>query len=144
MNFQEILEKLKNDGSLGKTAINKARLIVPVHFTKTATNYISTSLPLQLFLRYQTKSGIKYPVNDYLLGATGLDQSHNFFDGRLDTVLNVYNFNIPAFVQAYLEDATDNIKPELEIYQGPGTNNVILDANKNKTPVKFEFTYTNF
>jgi hypothetical protein len=82
-------------------------------------------------------------VNDYLLGATGLDQSHNFFDGRLDTVLNVYNFNIPAFVQAYLEDATD-IKPELEIYQGPGTRNVVLDANKNKTPVKFEFTYTNF
>jgi hypothetical protein len=139
------LEKLKNDASLGKIAVNKARLIVPVHFTKTSsTPYISTSVPLQLVLRYQAKSGNKYPVTDLTLAATGLDQTHLFFDGRLDSVANVYNFNIPAYVQSYLEDTSDSTKAELEIYQGPGTRNVILDANKNKTPVKFEFTYTKF
>jgi hypothetical protein len=39
----------------------------------------------------------------------------NFFDGKLDSVANVYNFNIPSFVQSYLNDATGNVKPEVEI-----------------------------
>jgi hypothetical protein len=67
-----------------------------------------------------------------------------FFDGIIDTIANVYHFNIPAFVQGYLEDATDNIKPELEMYQSAGTRNVILKANNSRTPVVFEFTYTKF
>jgi Domain of unknown function (DUF4270) len=138
------LEKIKNDPSFGKVAVNRARLVVPVYFNKTASNHISTSLPLQLVLRYTAKSGIKYAVNDYLLSSTTLDLSHSFFDGKLDTVAQVYNFNIPAFVQAYLDDQTDNTKPILEIYQGPGLRNAILDANKSKKPVKFEFTYTKF
>jgi hypothetical protein len=137
------LEKLRSDPSFGKVAVNKARLVVPAHFTQTPTNHISTSLPLQLVLRYRAKSGIKYPVNDYTM-ATTLDPAHGFFDGKLDTINKVYNFNIPAFVQAFLDDVTNNTPPELEIYQGPGTRDVILSANKNKTPVKFEFTYTKF
>jgi hypothetical protein len=72
------------------------------------------------------------------------DLYHNFFDGVIDSVANVYNFNIPAFVQSYLEDATNLVEPELEIYQSSGTRNVVFGANKNKTPVKFEFTYTKF
>jgi hypothetical protein len=76
--------------------------------------------------------------------ASTTDESHTFFDGAIDTVANVYNFNIPAFVQAYLEDATNQVEPELEIYQSSGTRNVVFGANKNKTPVKFEFTYTKF
>ena len=97
------------------------------------------TVPTQFFLRYKTKSGSKYYVPDYYI-----DSIPSFFDGRLDSTAQVYNFNIPAFVQAYLEDATGNVKPELEIYQGSGTKNVILKANKSKTPVKFEFTYTKF
>ena len=53
----------------------------------------------------------------------------SFFDGTIDSVANVYNFNIPAFVQAYLEDATDNVKPELEIYQSAGIyKNVVFEG----------------
>lgn len=72
------------------------------------------------------------------------DQFHDFFDGYIDTVAMVYRFNIPAFVQGYLQDATNGVKPELDIYQGTGLKNVVLKANKNNTPVKFEFTYTKF
>jgi Domain of unknown function (DUF4270) len=135
------LEKIKNDASFGKIAINKARLVVPVKFNKTATDqYISATLPPILGLRFKTKSGTRYIVPDWNIEPT----YHTFFDGKLDSTALVYNFNIPAFVQLYLENKSDTIKPELEIYQGTGIRNAILKANANKTPVKFEFTYTKF
>jgi hypothetical protein len=138
------LAKLKNEASLGKIAVNKARLIVPFIFDKTASNFYFNSLPQKLYLRYKAKSGIRYDITDYLMASTTLDLSHNFFDGKIDTVANVYNFNIPAFVQAYLDDATNQVEPEMEIYQSSGIRNVVFAANKNKTPVKFELTYTRF
>ena len=132
------LESLKADPSFLKNlAVNKARLIVPVYFD--GDLYKASTVPSQLFLRYKTKSGSKYVVPDY-----NIDTYHSFFDGTVDTTANVYNFNLAAFVQAYLEDATDDIKPELEMFQRTGTQNVILKANNSKTPVKFEFTYTKF
>jgi hypothetical protein len=137
------LAELKNDETLGKVAINKARLVVPFKFKSTATDFYINSLPQNLFLRYKVKDGTRYDVTDYQMAST-TDASHTFFDGAIDTVANVYNFNIPAFVQAYLEDATNQVEPELEIYQSSGTRNVVFGANKNKTPVKFEFTYTKF
>jgi hypothetical protein len=138
------LTKLKNDATLGKVAINKARLVVPFKFKKTETEFYINSLPQNLYLRYKVKDGSRYDVTDYLMASTTNDASHTFFDGAIDTVANVYNFNIPAFVQAYLEDATDLVEPELEIYQSSGSRNVVFGANKNKTPIKFEFTYTKF
>ena len=132
------LENLKNDPSLGEIAVNKARLIVPIFFD--GDQFKPSTVPPDLILRYKTASGAKYIVPDYSIEST----YHTFFDGKIDSTANVYRFNIPAFVQAYLEDATDNVKPELEIFQGIGARNVILKANKNKTPVKFEFTYTKF
>ncbi len=135
------LEKLKTDGTLGRIAVNKARLVVPVHITDT-TKDISTLVPLQLVLRYKNSAGVKYLVPDY--GMSAYDQTHQFFDGTLDPINRVYKFNIPQFVQSYLDGKGDIVKPELEIYQGSGTKNVVFDANNNKTPVKFEFTYTKF
>jgi len=134
------LESLKSDPTYKNIAVNKARLTVPVYFD--GDLYKASTVPSQLFLRYKTKSGSKDVVPDY--GLNGADPNHIFFNGTIDTTANVYNFNIPAFVQTYLEDATDVIKPELEIFQGSGTRNVILKANNSKTPVKFEFTYTKF
>ena len=78
------------------------------------------------------------------MAASTSDPTHHFFDGTLDSVANVYNFNIPAFVQSYLKDETGELKPEVEIFQDSGILNVVFGANKNKTPVKFEFTYTKF
>jgi hypothetical protein len=138
------LKKIKEDVSFSKIAVNRAKLVVPVHFEPTTSNpYITQNVPSQLYLRYRAKNGTRYTVPDYSL-ASSVDLAHSFFDGKLDSVAKVYNFNIPAFVQAYLEDATNNVEPELDIFQVSGTKNVTLEANKSKTPVKFEFTYTKF
>jgi len=135
------LEKIKNDPSFAKIAVNKARLVVPVKFNKTSTDqYFATTLPPILGLRYKTKKGNRYIVPDWNIETT----YHTFFDGKLDSTAQVYNFNIPAFVQAYLENKSDSVKPELEIFQGSGTRNVILKTNKNNPTVKFEFSYTKF
>jgi hypothetical protein len=132
------LESLKNDPSfMGNIAVNKARLTFPIYYD--GTIYKPSTLPSRLLLRYKTASGLKYVVPDY-----SIDTYQNFFDGTPDTVANVYNFNIPTFVQRYLEDATGNLKPELELFQVSGTSNVILKANKSRTPAKFVFTYTKF
>jgi hypothetical protein len=138
------LEKLKNDASFGNMAINRARLSVPLKFTKTSSNYYKGSVPLSLRLRYKVKGGTRYDVPDYTMAASTIDPTHHFFDGTLDSVANVYNFNIPSFVQSYLKDATGNVEPEVEIFQNSGILNVVFGANKNKTPVKFELTYTKF
>jgi hypothetical protein len=134
------LENVKNDPTLKGIAVNKARLVVPIYFD--GIKFKASTAPRQLILRYKTSSGTKFAVPDYTMSSS--DPNSTFFDGRIDSVANVYNFNIPAFVQGYLEDASGVIKPELEIYQSLGTRSVIFKANKNKTPVKFEFTYTKF
>jgi len=146
------LEKIKNDPSFGKIAVNRARLVIPVKFdSQNNTKFISKSLPANLYLRYKASNGTKYTVPDYAMSAS--DINHAFFDGSLDSVNKVYNFNIPAYVQSYLNDATDGLKPEVEVFessvtQSQGTmethRDVIFEANKSKTPVKFEFTYTKF
>lgn len=138
------LEKLKNSGTLGKIAVNRARLVVPFKFTSTTTTYYAKSLPLSLRLRYKVKNGSRYDVPDYSMGSSTTDLTHQFFDGTLDSVKNVYNFNIPAFVQSYLEDATNSVLPEVEIYEATGIYNAILRTSKSKVPLKFEFAYTKF
>ena len=138
------LEDIKKDPSLDKIAVNKARLVVPVYFHQTATDqYISKIFPLNLRLRYKANTGLRYDVPDYTM-ALASDPYHYFFNGSLDTIAKVYNFNIPGFVQAYLRDSTGVVGPELEIFQTSGTRNAILKANNSKTPIKFEFTYSEF
>ena len=131
------LQTIKNDPSFDHIAVNRARLTVPAYLD--GSLYKTTTVPSALFLRYKTKSGSKYIVPDY-----NLDTYHAFFDGTLDTTAHAYNFNIASFVQRYLDDATNDIEPVLDIFQGTGTTDVILRANNNKTPVKFQFTYTKF
>jgi hypothetical protein len=132
------LENLKNDPTLNNIAVNKARLTIP--FQLDGDIYKPSTTPSRLYLRYITKSGNKYIVPDY-----NLDQFNSFFDGKVDTINNVYNFNIAAFVQSYLEDSSDEIKPELEFFQDPSSlKNVILKTSLSKSSVKFEFTHTKF
>jgi hypothetical protein len=137
------LEKLKTAGTLGKIAINKARLVVPFRLSDPSKFYAQAA-PTQLVLRYKNTQGTKSTVVDYVMGSSYADPSHQFFDGRLDSVNKVYSFNIPEFVQTYLDGSSDILKPELEIYQGSEIKNVIFGVNKNKNPIKFEFTYTKF
>jgi hypothetical protein len=132
---------VKNDTSLKHIAVNKARLTVPVYFD--GDLYKASTVASSLRLRYKLNNGNKYDVPDY--GLNGADLNNTFFNGIIDSVANTYTFNIPTFIQGYLKDATGEIKPELEIFLGAtGTKNVILKANKSKTPVRFEFSYTKF
>jgi hypothetical protein len=133
------LKGIKDNPAFDKIAVNKARLTIPFYYD--ASRYKKSSLPTQLYLRYRTNSGKKYVVPD--LNLTG-DTYHSFFDGTIDTVKNVYNFNIASFVQQYFEDSTGDILPELEVIQGSGTQNVIFRVNNNDKKTKFTFTYTEF
>jgi hypothetical protein len=133
------LEKLKSDPDFKNIAVNKARLTIPFYLD--TVNYQKSSAPSMLYLRYKTKSGKKYSVPDF-----NPNQSlATFFDGRVDTVKMVYNFNIPSFVQKYLDDASGEILPELEIVESlGGTKNVILESRNSKRPIKLNFAYTIF
>jgi hypothetical protein len=132
------LADLKKDPDfLNGLAVNKARLTVPVYYD--GNIFKPTTVPVKLLLRYRTKDGTKYVLPDY-----SLDVYHTYFDGTLDVINGVYNFNIGAYVQGYLRDETGDLSPSVEVFQSSGTKNVILKANNNKKPPKFEFTYTRF
>jgi hypothetical protein len=131
------LASLKSDAYFKNIAVNRARLTVPAFFD--GIHYVISTAPSPIYIRYETTQGNKYLVPDF-----NLDSYHSFYDGTLDTLNYVYNFNLAAFVQKYFSDTADTIKPEFELFLGGGTKNSILKANNSKTPVKFEFTYTKF
>lgn len=131
------LEILKQNGNLKNIAINKARLIVPGYFD--GNLYTASKAPSQLLLRYKTNTGDRFIVPDFYV-----DQYHIFYNGTIDTTAKEYSFNLATFFQQYLEDAAKGIKPELEMFQGAGTSNIILKTSLGKPPVRFDFTYTRF
>jgi Domain of unknown function (DUF4270) len=132
------LDSLRKEFSKGKFSINKARISLPVYYDR--DRYTVLTVPSNLRLRYTDKDGLKHDVPDY-----GMDLNNRFFDGTLHVTDSTYYFNIPTYIQTYLEDKNNDYKPELEIYEGPtGLSSVILRANASKTPVKFELTYTKF
>jgi hypothetical protein len=132
------LDSLKKTLSKGKFSINKARITLPVYYD--GDQYTVLTIPSSLRLRYTDPAGLKYDVPDYNIGTTTA-----FFDGKLHKLDSTYYFNIPTFIQNYLEDTKNEYKPELDVYQGAaGLKSVILKANESKTPVKFEMTYTKF
>jgi hypothetical protein len=132
------LDSLKKEFSSGKVSINKARISVPVFYD--GDRYTVSTVPSKLRLRYTDKEGLKHDIPDY-----ELDDNNKFFDGTLHKLDSTYYFNIPTYIQNYLEDTNSEYLPELEVYQGPtGLNSVILKANDSKTPIRFELTYTRF
>ena len=131
------LETLKKDPSFGHVAVNKARLTVPVYLD--GKIYKTTTAPTNLYLRYKTKNGSRYVVPDY-----NIDSNHAFFNGILDTQLSYILSMCLLLFRDILTMSQVIILPELELFQGTGTQNVILRANNNKIPPKFQFTYTKF
>jgi hypothetical protein len=118
----------------GKVSVNKAKITVPVYFDD--INYKVDTVPSQIYLSFVAKDGKKYMVSDYSI-------SPSFFGGTYSTSTKSYSFNISSFAQEYLDGKIPS--PELEMYFPEGQyQNVILKANTNTKPVKFEFTYTKF
>lgn len=133
------LAGLKNDTSLQNTKINKARITWPVHYD--GFDYTNTTLPSRLYMGYIDNNGDKYLVHDYYDQYAG----PAFFDGALDTAANAYIFNIPYYVQQYLEDEAGILPTELQLILPSGSvKNAILKANNSSRPVKFDLTYTKF
>ena len=132
------LEALRENPEMKNISVNKARLVIPVYYD--GILYRPSTIPSSIYLRYISSTGLKYIVPDYYV-------SPSFYDGSPDTtsIVNVYNINIPTFLQLYFDDQSNTIKPELEIFLLPSSaNNVILKANNSHTPIKLEFTYTKF
>jgi len=127
------LDSIKNNPAFNGISVNKARLVYPYMDIEAAG-----SLPAQLLMRYTDNSGVRNYVHDYATGSS-------FYNGSPDTVAGVYNFNLGTFVQIFLDDTENKIKPELDLYIHPSsTLQAIMGANGNSKPVKFEFTYTKF
>ena len=132
------LDSLKKKLAGSNFSINKARISIPVYYD--GDRYTVLTVPSALRLRYADTSGVKLDVPDY-----NIDEDNKFFNGALNKLDSTYYFNIPTYIQNYLEDKGNNYLPELEVYQGSSQlNSVILRANGSKTPVKFELTYTKF
>ncbi len=113
------LETIKNDPAYKNIAVNKARITIPIYFDNNI--FKPSTVPSQLYLRYKTKTGVKDLVPDYYINQA-------FLGGAIDSTANVYTFNIPAFVQDYLDDKTNTLVPELEIFQYAGIKNLIIEG----------------
>jgi hypothetical protein len=132
------LDSLRQVLTKGRFSINKARLSVPAFYD--GDRFTALTVPSSLRLRYNYKDSVKLDVPDYYM-----DTNHQFFDGDLHATDSTYYFNIASYIQTYLEDKKGYYPPELEIYQAAtGLSSAILRANANKTPVKFELTFTKF
>lgn len=129
------LEEIKNNQELANIAVNKAHLTIPVYKDNEVLTNKTTAR--KIYLTYKLRDTVYY-VPDYKI-------SSDFFDGSLDTVKGVYNFNIVSYIQNYLQDENNELKPELEmmIAEGP-EKNAVLKANGSVTPIKFILTYTKF
>lgn len=128
------LSDIKNDPAMKNISVNKARIILPVHYDNVI--YKPSTLPSQIFMRSVTSTGRKYLIPDYSVNSS-------FYDGTPDTTRNVYNINISTWLQNYIENQSDTMTTTFELFLLPSSsNNVILKANDSHTPVKFEFTYT--
>lgn len=133
------LDSIKNAPEMQGISVNKARLRIPVVYDNSI--FKRSTIPSTLYLRYRTTRGTRYYIPE-----TGTA----FYNGTADTSAtsnadDVYNLNIATFVQGYLDDKTNTILPELELFLLPTAgNNLIMRANGSYKPIKFEFVYTRF
>jgi len=126
------LEYVKD--SLMPVSVNKARISIPVYFDNDI--YTETTIPTKLYMSYKGPDGNKYLVPDYYVSSV-------FFDGSYNTTKKLFYFNIPSFVQQYLEGEIP--LPEVEVYFAEGEyRNLILKANNSATTSRLEFTYTRY
>lgn len=125
------------DNNIGNVAVNKARLSIP-YFTD-GDIYTDENLPLSASVRYITTDEERFAVSlDYIV------------DGKPDTVNHVYNFNVAAFMQSYINNEklpdsklTGEEQPVFELYlSSSNRNNLILKTAESSTPPTFSFSYS--
>lgn len=128
------LSAIKNNPEFDNITVAKARLIFPSKFDD--EYYNSQNSPDQILMYYSKSDGSAALIHDYV------NVSSDFYKGGLDATEENYIFNIPSFVQAYLDDKEETILPELELFLlQSSTNSAILRSNGNANPPRFEFSY---
>jgi len=113
-------------------AVNKARIIAPVHLD--GETYLEKNMPARIYLRYRDSEGREVLIPD-------LTHDVSFMDGTFYTDQDSYIFNITSFVQQYLRGEID--EPSVELFLPlTAVQNVIFKANTNEPAFKLEFAYT--
>ncbi|HCM59535.1 MAG TPA: hypothetical protein DIS74_04020 [Bacteroidales bacterium] len=123
------LEAYRNVENL---AVNKARIIAPVHLDGEA--YLEKDLPARIYVRYRDADGREVLIPD-------LSHDVSFMDGTFYNDRDSYIFNITSFVQKYLRGEIDEPSVEL-FFPLSAVQNVIFKANTNEPAFKLEFAYT--
>jgi len=113
-------------------AVNKARIIAPVHID--GVTYLEKNMPAHIYLRYRDSEGREVVIPDLI-------HDVSFMDGTYHTNQDSYFFNITTFVQQYLQGEIENPSVEL-FFPLTATQNVIFKANTNVPAIRFEFAYT--
>ncbi len=116
----------------GRMAVNKARIIAPVHID--GETYLEKNMPSQIYVRYRDSEGKELLIPDMLHGLS-------FLDGTYNSDKDSYIFNITSFVQQYMEGDIDNPSVEL-FFPLTAQKNVIFKANNNNPSIRLEFAYT--
>ncbi|MEZ4996622.1 MAG: DUF4270 family protein [Bacteroidales bacterium] len=123
------LEPFRNVDNL---AVNKARIIAPVHLD--GETYKESNMPPRIYVRYRNSEGRELPIPDLL-------HDVSFMDGTYYSEKDSYLFNITTFVQKYLDGEIE--EPSVEFFLPlTATQNVIFKANSNEPAFKLEFAYT--
>lgn len=113
-------------------AVNKARIIAPVHLD--GSEYKESNLPSRIYVRYRDSEGTEKLIPDLL-------HDVSFMDGTYYKEQDSYIFNITTFVQNYLDGEIE--EPSVEFFFPlTATRNVIFKANANEPAFRLEFAYT--
>lgn len=126
------LPSLEEYKDVERMAVNKAKLLLPVHLD--GDTYVEANMPARIYLRYRDSDGNVLVVPD-------LAHDLSFMDGTYHKDIDCFVFNIPTFVQKYLEGKIEY--PSIELYFPLSADqNVIFKANQNDSTIRFEFAYT--
>lgn len=126
------LPSLSSFRSQERIAVNEARLYVPALID--GVTFADSLMPPRIFLRYRDADDKLSPIPDLL-------HDPGFLDGTYYRLKDYYVFNIPTFIQEYLEGEIDN--PSVEMYYPSSfERNAIFKANGNNPTVRLEFSYS--
>ena len=115
-------------------AVNKARIIAPVHLDGGAL--VDKTMPQRIYVRYRDADGKVHLIPDVV-------HDISFMDGTYYSANDHYVFNITTFVQKYLDGEIE--EPSVELFLPLSvTRNAIFMANANEPAFKLEFAYTIF
>lgn len=115
-------------------AVNRARLILPVHLDNDV--FTDSKVPRFVYLMYRDKNGNKVYVPDALMNLT-------YFGGSYSADKDEYFINLAVFVQEYLEGRINEPVVEIILPQNADFDLVLKANNASRRP-QLQITLTKF